>query len=56
MNRRKTFNYGWDSLALIGDELLFPGVPFNPWVYGTLSAVFLIFHNLHTMLVYSRGN
>jgi hypothetical protein len=43
------------GIGLIGDELLLPIVPFKPWMYWTLSAFFLMFHNLHAHLVDSRG-
>lgn len=43
------------GIGLIGDELQFPRVPFRPWVYWTLSALFLVFHNLHVTTVFLRG-
>jgi hypothetical protein len=43
------------GIGLIGKELQIPGVPFKPWIYGTLSALFLVFHNLHAATVFSRG-
>jgi hypothetical protein len=43
------------GIALIGDELLIPRIPFKPYMYWTLSAFFLLFHNLHAALVFSRG-
>jgi len=43
------------GIGLIGDELQFSRAPFHPWMYWTLSALFLLFHNLHAATVYSRG-
>jgi hypothetical protein len=43
------------GICLIGDELLLPGVAFKPWMYWALSALFLVFHNLHAATVYSRS-
>jgi len=43
------------GMGLIGDELLFPRIPFKPWMYWNISASFLLFHNLHAYTVYSRG-
>jgi len=43
------------GIGMIGDEFFLPGVAFKPWMYWALSALFLVFHNLHTALVYSRG-
>jgi hypothetical protein len=43
------------GISLIGNELLLPGIAFKPWMYGVLSVLFLIFHNLHTATVYSRS-
>ncbi len=43
------------GIGLIGDELLLPQVPFRPWMYWSLSGLFLLFHNLHAVLVSSRG-
>jgi hypothetical protein len=42
------------GISLIGDELLLPVVAFKPWMYGVLSVLFLVFHNLHAATVYSR--
>lgn len=43
------------GIALIGDMLQFSGAPYRPWVYWGISGLFLAFHNLHALLVYSRG-
>lgn len=43
------------GIGLIGDELHFQRIHFKPWMYWALSALFLIFHNLHAATVYSRG-
>jgi hypothetical protein len=43
------------GIGLIGDGLQFPRVPFKPWMYWTVSGLFLLFHNLHAFTVYSRG-
>jgi hypothetical protein len=43
------------GIGLIGNELHFQKVPFKPWMYWALSALFLLFHNLHAATVYSRG-
>ena len=43
------------GISLIGNELLFPIVAYKPWMYWILSALFLMFHNLHANLVYSRS-
>jgi hypothetical protein len=43
------------GVGLLGDRFLFLGVLFKPWMYWTLSALFLVCHNLHTFMVYSRG-
>jgi hypothetical protein len=43
------------GIGLIGDVLVFPRAFFGPWMYWALSALFLLFHNLHTAIVYSRG-
>jgi len=41
------------GIGLIGNELLFAGLPFRPWIYWCLCALFLLFHNLHAATVYS---
>ena len=43
------------GIGLVGNEFQFSSFPFNPWLYWTLSALFLLFHNLHTYTVYSRS-
>jgi hypothetical protein len=43
------------GIGMIGDEAHFSRVPFKPWMYWTVSALFLLFHNLHAFTVYSRG-
>jgi hypothetical protein len=43
------------GIGLIGDEFQLPRVSFKPWMYWALSALFLVFHNLHAATVYSRG-
>ncbi|MBV8049619.1 MAG: hypothetical protein JOZ80_00440 [Acidobacteriaceae bacterium] len=41
------------GIALIGDSLYLP-IAYTPWVYVALSLAFLVFHNLHTWIVYSQ--
>jgi hypothetical protein len=43
------------AIGLIGSEPLLPKLPLKPWMYWTLSVLFLCFHNLHAATVYSRG-
>jgi len=43
------------GIGMIGDELQLPRIPFKPWMYWTVSGLFLLFHNLHAFTVYSRG-
>jgi hypothetical protein len=43
------------GIGLIGDEFLFPRIRLKSWMYWTVSAFFLLFHNLHAVTVYSRG-
>jgi hypothetical protein len=43
------------GIGLLGGQLLFTTVPFRSWMYWILSALFLVFHNLHAATVYSRG-
>jgi hypothetical protein len=43
------------GIAMVSDQLLFPKLSLQPWVYGSLSTCFLVFHNLHSHLVYSRN-
>ena len=42
------------GVALAGRTLFFP-VAYSPWIYAGVSAVFLVYHNLHAWLVYSRA-
>ena len=42
------------GIALVGDEFRWPKASLQPWMYGSLAAVFLVLHNLHIGLVYSR--
>jgi hypothetical protein len=44
------------GIVLVGNELQFPRITLSPWIYGSLSACFLLFHNMHAGLVYSRAN
>ncbi|MFZ1085654.1 MAG: hypothetical protein WAN35_11875 [Terracidiphilus sp.] len=44
------------GIGLIGDELLFPKISFKPWIYWTISALFLFFHNWHAATVYFRNH
>jgi hypothetical protein len=44
------------GIALVGDQFQLPRESLQPWMYGSLAAVFLVFHNLHTGLVYSRSH
>src|SRR3974390_998075 len=44
------------GIALVGNELQFPRIALPPWIYGSFSVCFLLFHNMHAGLVYSRGN
>lgn len=44
------------GIAMVGNQLQFPKVSLQPWAYGSLSLCFLVFHNLHTHLVYSRNH
>jgi hypothetical protein len=43
------------GIGLTGDELQFPKVSYRPRIYLIISAVFLLFHNLHAATVFSRG-
>jgi hypothetical protein len=43
------------GIGLIGNELLNPKIPYKSWMYCVLSALFLVFHNLHTATVFFRG-
>ncbi len=42
------------GIGLIGSKLLVP-VPYTPWIYVALAAVFLAFHNTHASIVYRRN-
>jgi hypothetical protein len=42
------------GIGLIGDRLQSSAVPYKPWMYWTVSAFFLLFHNLHAATVYGR--
>jgi hypothetical protein len=44
------------GIGLIGDTLILPSVSYTPWIYMGLSGVFLVFHNMHAALVFSRNN
>jgi len=44
------------GIGMIGNELLFAKIPIKPWIYWTLSTMFLIFHNWHTAIVYFRND
>jgi hypothetical protein len=41
------------GIGLIGDSMYF-NIPYKKWSFMTISAVFLIFHNAHTYLIYFR--
>ena len=41
------------GIGLIGDAFYF-NFPFRPWIFMLIAIVFLVFHNLHTFLIYSR--
>jgi hypothetical protein len=43
------------GIGIVGDSLYF-SAPYAPWIYITLSATFLVFHNLHTFRVYTRAH
>jgi hypothetical protein len=43
------------GIGLIGSRLFLP-VPYTPWICIALSAVFLVFHNTHSAIVYRRGS
>ncbi|MFN7922175.1 MAG: hypothetical protein U0Q16_18880 [Bryobacteraceae bacterium] len=45
---------GWlAGIALLGDNL-YVGMTYHPWMFLALSLVFLMFHNAHVAIVYSR--
>ncbi|MFN7935520.1 MAG: hypothetical protein U0R19_19475 [Bryobacteraceae bacterium] len=41
------------GIALIGEDLSV-GMTFRPWMFLALSLIFLLFHNAHVSIVYSR--
>ena len=41
------------GIGLIGDSFYF-NLPYRRWFFILLSVVFLIFHNLHTLMIYLR--
>jgi hypothetical protein len=41
-------------LLLSGERLLIPVRFYQPWMFGLLAGAFLVFHNLHAGLVFSR--
>lgn len=41
------------GIGLIGDSLYF-NIPYKRWVFMFISIVFLMFHNTHAYLIYSR--
>ena len=41
------------GIGLIG-ETLFAGIPYHPMVYIGLSAVFVVFHSIHSYIVFAR--
>lgn len=41
------------GIALTGRSFYF-SIPYKPWYFILVSAIFLVFHNIHTFLVYSR--
>jgi len=43
------------GLALVGDSFYF-SLPHSSWIFAGLSTAFLIFHNLHSWIVYSRNS
>jgi hypothetical protein len=44
------------GISMVGDQLQFPKISLHPVVFGSLSLCFLLFHNLHAHLVYSRDH
>lgn len=42
------------GIAFIGDPLYF-SIPYSRWIYIGFSGVFLMFHNLHCWIVYTRA-
>jgi hypothetical protein len=43
------------GIALTGNSFYF-NLPYRRWIFVAISLVFLIFHNLHTSIVYCRAN
>jgi len=43
------------GIALVGEEVVILRLHVNAWIYLSCAALFLVFHNFHTGLVYSRG-
>ena len=41
------------GIGLIGNSFYF-NLPFKPWLFISLSFIFLIFHNFHTYIIYFR--
>lgn len=41
------------GIGLIGDKLFFK-VPYNPIIYMAISTLFVVFHTIHTYIVYTR--
>ncbi len=41
------------GIALIGDKFYF-NLPYRKWMFIALSIVFLLFHNIHTSIIYHR--
>ncbi|MHC4736532.1 MAG: hypothetical protein ACYTDW_19050 [Planctomycetota bacterium] len=41
------------GIGLIGDKL-FVKVPYNPIIYMAISTLFVVFHTIHTYIVYTR--
>jgi hypothetical protein len=43
------------ALGLWADRWMIPALPFRRWMYLATTAAFLVFHNLHTAVVYARN-
>lgn len=41
------------GIGLMGDSFNF-NLPYRRWVFGVVAVVFLVFHNLHTYMIYCR--
>jgi len=39
------------GIGLIGDTFYF-NLPYKPWIFISLSVIFLVFHNIHTYKIY----